>query len=111
MSSALLTRPWFQSLCIIHSCPHIPHLPHTTHTTHIHQPHTTHTPHTHHTHTTHTPHTHHTHTTHTYMQEKDDANFKLMSERIKYNSVQKVLLEEKELLQSQINAINTEKSR
>ena len=34
-----------------------------------------------------------------------------MSERIKYNSVQKVLLEEKELLQSQINAINTEKAR
>ena len=45
------------------------------------------------------------------MQEKDDANFKLMSERIKANSVQKLLLEEKELLHGQLVAINTEKQR
>ena len=46
-----------------------------------------------------------------YMQEKDDANFKLMSERIKANSVQKLLLEEKDLLHGQLVALNTEKQR
>ena len=45
------------------------------------------------------------------LQEKDDANFKLMSERIKSNSIQKLLLEEKDLLHSQLVAINTEKQR
>ena len=45
------------------------------------------------------------------LQEKDDANFKLMSERIKSNSVQKLLLEEKDLLHSQLVALNTEKQR
>ena len=34
-----------------------------------------------------------------------------MSERIKANSVQKLLLEEKELLHGQLVAINTEKQR
>ena len=47
----------------------------------------------------------------THLQEKDDANFKLMSERIKFNSVQKLLLEEKDLLHSQLVALNTEKQR
>ena len=46
-----------------------------------------------------------------YTQEKDDANFKLMSERIKANSVQKLLLEEKDLLHGQLVALNTEKQR
>ena len=45
------------------------------------------------------------------LQEKDDANFKLMSERIKFNSIQKLLVEEKDLLHSQLVAINTEKQR
>ena len=44
-------------------------------------------------------------------QEKDDANYKLMSERIKGNSLQKLLVEEKDLLESQIGALNTEKAR
>ena len=44
-------------------------------------------------------------------QEKDDANFKLMSERIKSNSVQKLLVEEKDLMQSQLTAQSTEKAR
>ena len=33
------------------------------------------------------------------LREKDDANFKLMSERIKSNQIQKLLREEKEVLQ------------
>ena len=45
------------------------------------------------------------------LQEKDDANFKLMSERIKSNSVHKLLLEEKELLNSQLNAMAVERQR
>ena len=45
------------------------------------------------------------------LQEKDDANFKLMSERIKSNSVHKLLLEEKELLHSQLNAMAVERQR
>lgn len=36
------------------------------------------------------------------LREKDDANFKLMSERIKSNQVQKFLNEEKEMLTEQI---------
>ena len=35
------------------------------------------------------------------LREKDDANFKLMSERIKSNQIQKLLREEKEVLQVQ----------
>ncbi len=45
------------------------------------------------------------------IQEKDDANFKLMSERIKSNSIHKLLLEEKEIFQSQLNAIAMERQR
>jgi len=45
------------------------------------------------------------------LQEKDDANLKLMSERIRANSRHKVLLEEKELLQSQLNAVAMERQR
>ena len=45
------------------------------------------------------------------MQEKDDANFKLMSERIKSNSIHKLLLEEKELLHGQLNAMAAERQR
>lgn len=36
------------------------------------------------------------------LREKDDANFKLMSERIKANSLHKLLREEKQLLQDQV---------
>ena len=44
-------------------------------------------------------------------KEKDDANFKLMSERIKSNSIQKILIEEKQLLQSEVSAITAEKDK
>lgn len=37
------------------------------------------------------------------LREKDDANFKLMSERIKANSLHKLLREEKQLLQEQVS--------
>ena len=37
------------------------------------------------------------------LREKDDANFKLMSERIKSNQIQKLLREEKEVLQEQVS--------
>lgn len=46
-----------------------------------------------------------------FLQEKDDANFKLMSERIKSNSVHKLLLEEKELLATQLNSMVMERQR
>ncbi|XP_072944461.1 E3 ubiquitin-protein ligase Bre1 isoform X3 [Epargyreus clarus] len=39
------------------------------------------------------------------LREKDDANFKLMSERIKANSLHKLLREEKQLLQEQIESM------
>ncbi len=45
------------------------------------------------------------------LQEKDDANFKLMSERIKSNSIHKLMLEEKGLLHSQLNAMAAERQR
>ena len=38
--------------------------------------------------------------------EKDDANFKLMSERIKSNQIHKMLKDEKDLLTEQIMALN-----
>ncbi|XP_065054662.1 E3 ubiquitin-protein ligase Bre1-like [Rhopilema esculentum] len=41
------------------------------------------------------------------LREKDDSNLKLMSERIKANQVQKLLREEKEVLQEQINAVSS----
>lgn len=44
-------------------------------------------------------------------QEKDDANFKLMSERIKAKSVQKLLTEEKQLFQAEISAIIAERDK
>ena len=44
-------------------------------------------------------------------QEKDDANMNLMSERIKANSLKKLWLEEKELMESQLSAMATEKVR
>ena len=45
------------------------------------------------------------------VKEKDDANFKLMSERIKSNSVHKLLLQEKMLTQTQLISLTTEKQR
>jgi len=39
------------------------------------------------------------------LREKDDANFKLISERIKSNAIQKMLKEEKDVLSEQINAM------
>ncbi|XP_052799034.1 E3 ubiquitin-protein ligase BRE1B-like [Mya arenaria] len=40
------------------------------------------------------------------LREKDDANFKLMSERIKGNQIQKLLREEKEVLGEQVSTIH-----
>lgn len=40
------------------------------------------------------------------LREKDDANFKLMSERIKANQVHKLLQEEKNILQDQTNTLH-----
>lgn len=45
------------------------------------------------------------------LKEKDDANMNLMSERIKANSLKKLWLEEKELMESQLSAMATEKVR
>ncbi|XP_069135020.1 E3 ubiquitin-protein ligase Bre1-like [Argopecten irradians] len=42
------------------------------------------------------------------LKEKDDANFKLMSERIKSNQIQKLLREEKEVLADQVNTIHSQ---
>ena len=42
------------------------------------------------------------------LREKDDANFKLMSERIKSNQIQKLLREEKEVLQEQVATIHSQ---
>ncbi|XP_060571175.1 E3 ubiquitin-protein ligase Bre1-like [Ruditapes philippinarum] len=42
------------------------------------------------------------------LREKDDANFKLMSERIKANQIQKLLREEKEVLAEQVSTIHTQ---
>ncbi len=36
------------------------------------------------------------------LREKDDANFKLMSERIKLENIQKILKEEKDVLSEQV---------
>lgn len=44
------------------------------------------------------------------LREKDDANFKLMSERIKSTQVQKFLNEEKEMLTEQIVSLQVRKS-
>lgn len=40
------------------------------------------------------------------LREKDDANFKLMSDRIKSNQLQKLAREERELLQEQVNTLS-----
>jgi E3 ubiquitin-protein ligase BRE1 len=45
------------------------------------------------------------------IREKDDANFKVISERIKASSMQKLLMEEKDLLHSQISNLTQEKNR
>jgi len=37
------------------------------------------------------------------LREKDDANFKLMSDRIKANQMHKLLREEKQILEDQVN--------
>lgn len=42
------------------------------------------------------------------LREKDDANFKLMSERIKSNQIYKLLKEEKEELADQVLAFKTQ---
>jgi E3 ubiquitin-protein ligase BRE1 len=38
------------------------------------------------------------------LKEKDDANFKLVSERIKLENIQKILKEEKEIYVQQVNS-------
>lgn len=45
------------------------------------------------------------------LREKDDANFKLMSERIKSNQIHKLLKEEKEELADQLLTLKTQVSR
>lgn len=42
------------------------------------------------------------------LREKDDANFKLMSERIKSNQIHKLLKEEKEELADQVLTLKTQ---
>ena len=39
------------------------------------------------------------------LREKDDANFKLVSERIKLENVQKILKEEKEIFAQQVSCL------
>ena len=41
------------------------------------------------------------------LKEKDNANFKLMAERIKANQIQRLLQEEKEVLGEQVNIDST----
>ena len=41
-------------------------------------------------------------------REKDDANFKLMSERIKFNQIQRLSREEKEMLMQQVSTLTTQ---
>ena len=45
------------------------------------------------------------------LKEKDDANLKLMSERIKAKSIQKLLNDEKKLFQAEISAVVAERDR
>ncbi len=45
------------------------------------------------------------------IKEKDEANFKLMSERIKANSIHKLLLQEKSLTTNQLTALSNETQR
>ena len=42
------------------------------------------------------------------LREKDDANFKLVSERIKLENVQKILQEEKEIYAQQVRLTTTQ---
>ena len=42
------------------------------------------------------------------LREKDDANFKLMSERIKSNQIQRLAREERDMLVQQVNTLNTQ---
>lgn len=42
------------------------------------------------------------------LREKDDANFKLMSDRIKANQMHKLLREEKQVLEDQVSNIDCE---
>ena len=41
------------------------------------------------------------------LREKDDANFKLMSDRIKANQMHKLLREEKQVLEDQVRKIDS----
>jgi len=42
------------------------------------------------------------------LKEKEDANIKLMSERIKFNSIQQLLTEEKDLMSSHLTSLKQE---
>lgn len=42
------------------------------------------------------------------LREKDDANFKLMSERIKSNQIQRLAREERDMLMQQVNTLGTQ---
>lgn len=42
------------------------------------------------------------------LKEKEDANIKLMSERIRFNSIQQLLTEEKELVATHLTSVKQE---
>ena len=44
------------------------------------------------------------------LKEKEDANIKLMSERIKFNSIQQLLTEEKDLVAAHLGSVKQEVS-
>ena len=44
------------------------------------------------------------------LREKDDANLKLMSERIKSNQIQRLAREERDMLIQQVNTLSTQVS-
>ena len=44
------------------------------------------------------------------LKEKEDANIKLMSERIKFNSIQQLLTEEKDLVAAHLSSVKQEVS-
>ena len=44
------------------------------------------------------------------LKEKEDANIKLMSERIKFNSIQQLLTEEKDLVAARLSSVKQEVS-
>ena len=50
----------------------------------------------------------HKHEYYIFLREKDDANFKLMSERIKGNHIASLAREEREMLTQQVATLSTQ---